>query len=200
MILVSGDWTQRARHSQYRQAEAFLRAIKVPVVSVPGNHDIPLYDFVTRFLRPLARYHEYIGRLAPSQYLDDELAIWGTRTPTRVKAVEGKLPKDEFSKVKDFFAKAGTRWKILLAHHPGPLNELKPLGVQLILTGHYHRQSVVREQGVLEIAAGSGTSSRLRGESNGFHMITLEGKAVSVRTYLLDEDGFLQHETDKVFT
>jgi len=32
----------------------------VPWIAVPGNHDVPLYDVLRRFLSPLSRYRRYI--------------------------------------------------------------------------------------------------------------------------------------------
>src|SRR4051812_49132077 len=55
LLVVSGDFTQRARRGQYEQAAAFLRRLPTPQLVVPGNHDIPQYDwaFIPRFLTPL---------------------------------------------------------------------------------------------------------------------------------------------------
>ena len=44
VIVLAGDFTQRAKVREYEQARTFLRQIQdVPVVVTPGNHDIPLY-------------------------------------------------------------------------------------------------------------------------------------------------------------
>ena len=51
-VVISGDLTQRARRSQFRQARRWLDSLGLRYLAVPGNHDIPLYDVFTRFLRP----------------------------------------------------------------------------------------------------------------------------------------------------
>ena len=61
LVAVSGDFTQRARASQFAEARDFLHALPVPRLVVPGNHDVPLYDVARRFLRPLARYQRFIA-------------------------------------------------------------------------------------------------------------------------------------------
>src|SRR6185503_7363957 len=70
LVVISGDFTQRARRDQYREAAAFLDRIEatgIPTLGVPGNHDVPLYDVVQRFTRPLHRYRRFI---------DDHLCPW----------------------------------------------------------------------------------------------------------------------------
>src|SRR5690606_5330878 len=46
---------------QYKRARDFFEAMKVPVLAIPGNHDIPLYDVLTRFLHPYRLYRRYFG-------------------------------------------------------------------------------------------------------------------------------------------
>ena len=55
ITVVTGDLTQRARHRQFAAARAFLEKLPRPVVVIPGNHDVPLYDIVERFLGPFER-------------------------------------------------------------------------------------------------------------------------------------------------
>ena len=59
-MAISGDLTQRARVVQFAEARAFLDRLPKPVIVVPGNHDIPLDDVASRFLRPLSGYRRYI--------------------------------------------------------------------------------------------------------------------------------------------
>src|SRR5829696_6551929 len=56
ILVVSGDLTQRARDKQFASARRFLDSLPVPRVVVPGNHDIPLYNLLARWLWPLAAY------------------------------------------------------------------------------------------------------------------------------------------------
>src|ERR671917_2261275 len=63
LVVVSGDFTQRARTEQFEQACLFLERLRGAghdVLGVPGNHDVPLYDVLRRFLSPLTRYKRYI--------------------------------------------------------------------------------------------------------------------------------------------
>jgi 3',5'-cyclic AMP phosphodiesterase CpdA len=42
VVLVSGDFTQRAKAHEFQEARRFLDALPSPKIVVPGNHDIPL--------------------------------------------------------------------------------------------------------------------------------------------------------------
>jgi hypothetical protein len=44
LVVLSGDITQRARPAQFRAAKAFVDRLGAPVLAVPGNHDIALFD------------------------------------------------------------------------------------------------------------------------------------------------------------
>src|SRR3954447_8949699 len=55
LIIASGDLTHRGRREQHEQASRFLRGLGTPLLTVPGNHDIP-YSFPARFTRP---WHEF---------------------------------------------------------------------------------------------------------------------------------------------
>ena len=83
LVVVSGDFTQRARVEQYRLAGAFmdrLEAAGLATLGVPGNHDVPLYDVVRRFARPLARYRRFIDDELCPWFESERLAVLGVNT------------------------------------------------------------------------------------------------------------------------
>ena len=61
LVVLSGDITQRARPVQFRAARALTDRLGLPLLAVPGNHDIPLFDLWTRLRRPYARYVAAFG-------------------------------------------------------------------------------------------------------------------------------------------
>src|SRR5687767_2800553 len=72
LIVLTGDITQRARASQFRAAREFLDALSPkPWIAIPGNHDIPLFDVLTRFLRPYRLFNKFISRQIEPRYSDD---------------------------------------------------------------------------------------------------------------------------------
>ena len=83
LVVVSGDLTQRARRGQFEAARAYLDQIAAPKVIVPGNHDLPLYDFVRRIVSPLGRYFRYINPELNPMFQDEEIAVVGVNTAPR---------------------------------------------------------------------------------------------------------------------
>jgi len=77
LIILSGDITQRARRSQFRAARAFLdRLGDVPMLVIPGNHDIPLFNPAARIFWPYRNYRRELGgNLEPEFESEDVLAI-----------------------------------------------------------------------------------------------------------------------------
>jgi hypothetical protein len=61
LLVLSGDITQRARPAQFRAARAFTDRLGAPVLAVPGNHDMPLFDLWARLRRPYGRYIAAFG-------------------------------------------------------------------------------------------------------------------------------------------
>ena len=51
LVIATGDLTHRGLRSQHERAAAFLRGLGLPLVAIPGNHDIP-YTFPRRFTQP----------------------------------------------------------------------------------------------------------------------------------------------------
>src|SRR5215208_4115910 len=80
LLVISGDFTQRARAGQYREAAAYCARLQQPQIAVPGNHDIPLYDVIRRFFFPLNRYRQYITKDLRPFYKDEKVAILGMNT------------------------------------------------------------------------------------------------------------------------
>ena len=56
VVVLSGDITQRARPAQFLAAKAFVDRLGAPVLAIPGNHDIALFDLWARLTGPYARY------------------------------------------------------------------------------------------------------------------------------------------------
>lgn len=79
LIVVTGDWTQRARSREFEEAIEFVKRLFCPVLSVPGNHDVPLYDLGRRFFAPYSRYAK-LRPLTLGEYSDDLFSIVGLST------------------------------------------------------------------------------------------------------------------------
>lgn len=163
LIIISGDFTQRARIDQFRQASAYLnrlRAAGFRALVVPGNHDVPLYDVFTRFAAPLHRYKKYIAKDLFPWFENDEVAVLGINTARSLTIKDGRINHEQIAILQNrFSAVAPSKTRILVTHHPLyalPIAEGSKLseavgrhrdaikavckaGVHLALAGHFHR-------------------------------------------------------------
>jgi 3',5'-cyclic AMP phosphodiesterase CpdA len=203
LVVISGDFTQRARVEQYRAAGAFLDRIEaagLPTLGVPGNHDVPLYDVVRRFARPLARYRRYIDDDLCPWFENERLAVLGINTARSLTIKDGRINHGQMALIRDRFRDVpDDRTRILVTHHPlfampiaeeGALSKVVgrhedalaavcDAGVHILLAGHFHRtfsgsaRAMVNKAGpALVIQAGTATSTRLRaGEAQSFNLI-----------------------------
>jgi 3',5'-cyclic AMP phosphodiesterase CpdA len=197
LVVVSGDLTQRARSSQFRAAAGFLATLPGPRLVVPGNHDVPLYDVVRRFLAPLARFRRYIEQEQYPYYQDAEIAVIGINTARSLTFKGGRINQEQVDEVARRFRglpEAVTR--ILVSHHPFDLaadadpsdlvgragmamQAFAGCGVDLFLSGHLHRtrsgntaaRYAIDGFAALVVQAGTATSTRGRGEANAFNVI-----------------------------
>lgn len=195
LVIFSGDLTQRARVKQFKEAAAYinrLKAMGLPVLSVPGNHDVPLYDVTRRFLAPLARYRRYIDYELCPWFENDEVAVLGINTARALAVTGGRINRAQMRIIEERFHDVPPqKTRILVTHHPlfampiGKGDQLSPTvgrnqdaiaalgkaGVHLALAGHFHRtfaeaasKMVERAGHALVVQAGTATSVRLRAE------------------------------------
>ncbi len=216
LIVVTGDWTQRARTVEFRAAIEFVSQLSCPVVSVPGNHDVPLYDLPRRLLAPYSRYAK-MQSTTISDYQDEFLSVVGLSTVNPFRVDSGHVHQTDIDRTHAFFSKAAPNaLKIIACHHPlfdpREMRWLRPeyrakrlldTGADVVLSGHSHVQWVQQSdelgRAILHISAGTSISSRLREEVNGFHVIELETEVskrpgVLVKTYDLTKTGFLERD------
>jgi 3',5'-cyclic AMP phosphodiesterase CpdA len=223
LLVISGDFTQRARVEQYREAGAFLdriEAMGLKTLGVPGNHDVPLYDVVQRFTRPLHRYRRYIDDDLCPWFESDRLAVLGINTARSLTFKDGRISHEQMAIIRARFQSVpADRTKILVTHHPlfampigdpGELSEavgrqrealdaVADAGVHILLAGHFHRsftesaRRMVKNAGPsLVIQAGTATSTRLRhGETQSFNLIdTHKDREVEVQVIAWDGAAF----------
>ncbi len=222
LVVVSGDFTQRARTEQFREACAFLERLRdagLEVLGVPGNHDVPLYDVLRRFLSPLTRYKRYIDETLCPYHEIPGLAVLGINTARSLTFSDGRISHEQINFIRDTFARSDPQaMRVLVTHHPLfalPLGEggkfanavgrselaldaIAKSGVSLLLAGHNHQSSThsardlaTRVGPALVIQAGTATSHRLRDEEQSFNRIDIEGHSVVLTIETWSGDQFL---------
>ena len=225
LVVISGDFTQRARVEQYREAGAFLdrlEAAGLKTLGVPGNHDVPLYDVVRRFARPLARYRRYIDDELCPWFESDRLAVLGINTARSLTIKDGRINRAQMELIRSRFADVpDDRTRVLVTHHPlfampiveeglskvvgrheEAIEAVCEAGVHILLAGHFHRsfsgsaREMVKKAGpALVIQAGTATSTRLRaGETQSFNLIHAR-RNDEVDLQVVEWDGAAFHRT-----
>jgi 3',5'-cyclic AMP phosphodiesterase CpdA len=163
LVIISGDFTQRARIAQFREAAAWLERLRghgLRLLVVPGNHDVPLYDVVRRFAAPLDRYQRYISDDLCPWFENGEVAVLGLNTARSLTFKSGRINHEQIALMHERFAGvAPQKTRILVTHHPlyampigegGELSEavgrhrdavkaVCEAGVHIALAGHFHR-------------------------------------------------------------
>ena len=223
LVVISGDFTQRARTEQFEEACRFLERLHDgghEVLGVPGNHDIPLYDVLRRFLSPLTRYRRFIDEtLCPFIELPG-VAVLGINTARSLTFKDGRINEDQVKFIADTFARTPSEaMRILVTHHPLfalrigeqveraigrqelALDAVENSGVDMLLAGHNHHASsqdaselVTRAGGVLVIQAGTATSTRVREQEQSFNVIDIANGKVTIAVHGWDGADFVAAE------
>lgn len=205
VVVLSGDITQRARSSQFAAARAFCDSLEVPhLLTLPGNHDIPLYNPLARAFSPYGAYSEAFGKeLEPELDLPDLLVI-GVNTTRPERHKDGVVSQAQIQRVVRRLKQARPgQLRVVVTHQPAcvmrPEDEKDRLhggeeavqawavaGGDLVLGGHIHLPYVsdlcARANGTPRamycVQAGTAFSHRVRhGTPNSVNLIRWEAAA-----------------------
>ena len=206
VVVVSGDLTQRARHEEFEKARHFLDRLPSPQIIVPGNHDVPLHNVLSRFLNPLGKYQRYICRDLEPAYVDDEMAVLGLNSARSLTIKGGRITARQIQSLRDrLWALDPALTKVVVSHHPFDLPQahvardligraalamrmFADCGADLLLAGHLHVSSTgstaqrykIGRYAALVVLAGTAISTRARGESKSFNVIRITRGRIDV--------------------
>lgn len=213
LLVASGDLTNRGRREEHERAARFLRSFGVPVLAVPGNHDLP-YTVPARFTRPWAEFERQWQTTEPT-HSSEALHVVGLNSARPYRHQGGALRDDQLRGAAErLHAAADGAYRVAVLHHHllgAPwravrkrpvsrrnqvLRALVAAGADLILAGHIH-QSAVSERhefevvegdvraAVVAIAPGLGRPRPNRlGEARGLHVYEPGEQTLAVHTYI----------------
>lgn len=119
LLVVSGDITQRARRSQFQAAREFFFGLETPMVIVPGNHDIPLFNFALRLLAPYANYIHAFGENLQPEFSSPDLLVVGVNTTRPQRHTDGEVSAQQIETVSARLRQANRmQLRVVVTHQP----------------------------------------------------------------------------------
>ncbi len=215
VIVISGDFTQRAKIPQYKIARDFIKQLTCKnILSVPGNHDIALYRIFERFLMPFDKYKKYISNNINPSFCNNDVAIIGINSATPYTIQDGMVTDEQLKIMHDFFSKTAVMNRIVVMHHnmirpeyhkvilnlETVIQALAESRVNYILAGHLHDVCIERierdyiDYNMYAITAGTALSSRLRTQPNSFNYMTIENNEFNIKVYCRHGDQYLPQD------
>ncbi len=213
LVVLSGDVTQRAHHSQFTEAKQFCDGLQpLKILAVPGNHDIPLFNLPARFLSPYHGFKKHFGFPVNTNCIVKGIEVMGLNTTHPKRHVQGELYTKEHKILKQFSASAAVR--IVALHHPldcakqvdeknllvnaaETIENLSAAKIDIILSGHIHdplvrltntRYPATVRPAVVSVA-GTCLSSRTRaGAPNSFHVLEIDSTTEQIDLSIIRYD------------
>lgn len=156
ILVFSGDITQRARRSQFQAARVFIDRIpRHDLLTVPGNHDLPLFDLARRLLDPYGYYRHYFGELE-SELENDRVLLICLNSTRKWRRKDGEIDESQIRRVEERLRAApANKLKVVVAHHPfdviltrdeanlmrngaEAIRRWAEAGLDLVMGGHIH--------------------------------------------------------------
>lgn len=202
LVILSGDITQRARSAQFAAAARFVAAVALPILAIPGNHDIPLYNIFGRLLAPYRGFERAFGAELEPTFERNGVQVLGFNSAPRWRHKNGDISPGRVAQRLRRSESPATSLRIAVFHHPFDYveaqdcrnlirrhDELAALlasgRVDLVLGGHIH-DAIARttEHRYPDLArpfviaqAGTALSWRIRYRTpNTFNLITLQAE------------------------
>lgn len=202
LLVLSGDITQRARRHQFAAARAFIDSLApTPLIALPGNHDIPLFNVAARMFAPYAGYRAAFGDDLEPEFESAELLALTVNTTRPYRHADGEVSMRQIERIAQRLAGARPgQLRLVVTHQPicvtrpedrknllhghrAAMRRWAEAGADLVLGGHIHLPYVcaLHEGGhglrrsLWAVQAGTALSSRVRhGAPNSINLIRYE--------------------------
>lgn len=221
LVAFSGDQTQRALEPQYIKAQTYIQRLPKPFVSIPGNHDFPLYNPFARALMPLQGYKKYISEDIEPSFVDEHIALLSINTSRHYFWKDGTVSRKQLERMKQSFAKVPqTACRVVMMHHPcfvppefpihnqvgnadACLAAMSQASVEVVLAGHMHDAFVIltdpepphRPVHLILSQAGTAISTRRRSQPNSYNIVRVEDTEISVTVRAWNGSAFADGES-----
>jgi len=209
-VAITGDLTMRARHREFDAAVEWISALDVPVTVEVGNHDLPYFNLIERFLDPYRRIRGIESKVEREIELPG-LAIVPLKTAVRwqprLNWSKGWVSKTALARCLDAIdaLPSGTQ-ALIAAHHPlvevgtrgtaltrngqKAMEELARRPVLAVLSGHVHDAfDLVQDtvNGPVRMIGAGTLSRRLRSTPPSFNELSWDGRELQVAVRNLEQ-------------
>ncbi len=227
IVILSGDVTQRARRAEFAAAAAFFRRIGAPVhLTVPGNHDLPLYDLLTRTLHPYRYYRKFFGA-RQQVWQDGRMAVVCLDATHPLRHTRGKTNLASARKLLESARRSiGPNGLLCVVEHQ-PLDVKMPadipeilinarqtaqlfaeFGVDVVFSGHVHMPLIRDTQELFRLprhfilsGAGTAVSHRTRSNApNSFNVMDIKDGGVTIALHVYQPQGEFEIAQQSVFS
>jgi 3',5'-cyclic AMP phosphodiesterase CpdA len=213
LIVISGDFVQIANDVEFIKARDFIESLSSPVFCVPGNHDIPRYNWPERFFNPYKKYKKFINENFEPVLAGDHFIMTGLNTARPLLPhwnwANGAISKMQLHYLESSLTGDGNKYRICVMHHPihkaekAPLKvtvfgaseamqKIHDLKVDLVLTGHVHHASITVIKNTVFASASTAISQRLRAQENGFNVIDFAPDNFEISHFVYNRENFLK--------
>jgi 3',5'-cyclic AMP phosphodiesterase CpdA len=219
-MIATGDLSHRGKPEQLQRARSLLEAVGLPLLAVPGNHDIP-YTFPARFTRTFEPWRSVFGETEPV-HSSPGLLVVGLRSIRRWRQQGGALEDDQLARALERLRTSPEQaLRVVALHHhlaapPWRAKRKRPLrqrdrvlqalagaGAELVVSGHVH-QSTAAERREFEALENGQTPSIVlttvpglgrprpnrRGEARGVNVYIADESSLTVTTHAWDGSAF----------
>lgn len=120
VIVVSGDITQRATRKQFDAARVFFERLgSIPMLIIPGNHDIPLFNIVARLFAPFRNYQRVCGADLEPVFSSARWLIVCVNTTRAYRHKDGEVSSAQIKRVAELLQTATPeQLRIVVVHQP----------------------------------------------------------------------------------
>ncbi|MEN8144329.1 MAG: metallophosphoesterase [Gemmatimonadota bacterium] len=156
LVVLSGDFTQRAKTAQFADAAAYVSRFQGPTIVTSGNHDVPLYRFWERAFAPHGNYRRFIESRLNYVHSQPGLTVVSLNSSRALTFTNGRLRTSQLKLAGRAFGQApASDMRVVVTHHPitppplpdpevaagwrRALRAFSAMGVDVVLAGHKHR-------------------------------------------------------------